>query len=72
MSGDLNDYHFAFIALEVNTIKIIMMAMFCLYMYFSLKQATLLTVKWERFINEIVIFCALSRLMRVKLFLHLE
>ena len=40
MSGDLNDYHFAFIVLEVNTIKIIMMAMFCLYMYFPLKQAS--------------------------------
>ena len=36
MSGDLNDYLFAFIVLAV---KIIMVAMFCLYMYFPLKQA---------------------------------
>ena len=39
MSGNLNDYLFAFNVSADNTIKNIMVAMFCLYMYFSLKQA---------------------------------
>ena len=39
MSGNLNDYLFALNVSAVKTIKIITVAMFCLYMYFSLKQA---------------------------------
>ena len=70
MSGNLDDYLFAFNVSAVNTIKNHNGDYFCLYMYFSLKQTIhRLIVKWERWINKIVIFCTLSRVMRVKLFL---
>ena len=66
MSGDLNDYLFAFIVLAVKNHND------GYVLSFEKRQSTVLTVKWERFINEIVIFCALSRVMREKLFLHLK
>ena len=58
MSGDLNDYLFPFIALAVNTIKNHNggNAFISICTFLWNRQSTVLIVKWERFINEIVIF----------------
>ena len=55
---------------QLTQLKIIIVAMFCLYMYFSLKQAIhRFDCVFGAFYKQNCYFCTLSRVMRVKLFL---
>ena len=73
-SGDLNDYLFAFIVSAVNTIKNHNggYVLSLLVLFFEKKQSAVLIVKCEHLINEFFIFCTLSRVMKVKLFILLK
>ena len=69
MSGNLNDYLFAFNVSAVNTIKN-HNSSYVLSLYFSLKQAIhRFDCVFGAFYKQNCYFCTLSRVMRVKLFL---